>query len=231
MLKLFLKDIKLNTVLFLMTGLWAPILFFYMFFRDSPRAYVMISCLMVAIIPFSILMREERFKGNVLNCSLPFQRSTIVLSKYVSAWLMILGGLLYVLAFGSVLCLFAPVSRTEFLQMLSLKTLFTILSVYTLFICFFYPLIFRFGIGQGFLITLVMLQVAGLGLTAMMGTSIGFDLRSIIDGIKGGILDSINFLVHFFGMPGFYLFLILVIILLHIISLTCSKALFARRDL
>jgi len=134
------------------------------------------------------LVVEDRYRTEVLFCSLPLKRSTIVRSRYLlSGFLVLFGGLI---VFGYRHFLYSldkvkALSTNPFLH-LTLEELLGFVTLAAFLICLFYPLYFRYGLGKGaFLFTVILLGllITTIGITALLSswfdTGDLFTLRSI----------------------------------------------------
>jgi ABC-type transport system involved in multi-copper enzyme maturation permease subunit len=192
---------------------------------EKPGVFIVTTSLMVGLgIPFAIVGREDKFKTAALVCSLPVRRSTVVLSKFAATWAAILLGLGYNVFLTAVL----PFSKVPLGDVLSVKNLLVSLFLMSLLFAVILPFTIRFGIA-GIIILLVGLQLLGivaLFLTQMLGGA-GSPLRLFFRAVEGGL----KFLLHHQATPGFLLTLAAGIVAVNFLSITVSRALYARRDL
>lgn len=86
-LKLVLKDIKMSwrtlLVWTILCLLWSA--FFIVILQDSWRMYISLAPLQISFIIGVYAVKEKTSKGEVLTCSLPVLRSSIIISRYVTA--------------------------------------------------------------------------------------------------------------------------------------------------
>ena len=189
----------------------------------SASLYTMAACLMVGMVPVSIVAREDKFKAAALSCSLPVSRTLVVQSRYISSWLFMLVGLIYALA----LVLVVPGSKLSAGQLLHPDQLSLALVMLTLLMAGLMPFIIRFGM-MGLMIFLVAAQVLGVVsfLVASLASGSG-GLRGLVAGIAGNLAALRDGL----GSPGFYLLVLAVALGLNYLSYRISAAVFRRRDL
>lgn len=190
----------------------------------SSNVYILIVSFMVGLVfPFTFQAREDRFKAAVLSCSLPFRRSTIVVSKFMTSWILIIGGLLHAFLIVSV----NPFSKIKAGQLLTLKSLLIILFFTSLIAVFILPFIFRFGM-VGVIVFLVSTQMLGV-FFMIMAQLIG-SKQNIVRKTINAIFEGLRYLLNHVGTPVFFLVLAVSIVLLNLVSLKVSQALYARRD-
>jgi hypothetical protein len=225
MLKLIRMDIILNRrILIFMLALvfiycaWAASVI------SSPRAYIVIVSLLVGLIlPNTIQTREDRFKTAALSCSLPLRRSTVILGKYLTAWILFPVGL----GFAFLIAAVFPLTKIDIAQILNLRAILVSLFLISLFFSILLPFIIRFGF-VGVIIFLVAGQVLGL-VFQMLAISIK-NKDNVLRQMLGAVARGLRELVSHEGTPGFLLLLAGGIILLNVLSLKISQALYARRN-
>jgi len=95
-LKLILKDIKMSwrTLLIwtLLCLLWSA--FLIAILQDSWKMYISIAPLQISFIIGAYAVKEKSSKGEMLTCSLPVLRSSIIISRYVTAAIIAVIGII-----------------------------------------------------------------------------------------------------------------------------------------
>lgn len=200
--------------------------FAYMAYQiPSPRVFVVLTSLMIGLsIPFTVLGREDKFKTASLVCSLPVDRTTMVVGKYVATWAAISLGLLYALVLAAVL----PFAKFSVAEILTIKVLLVSLFLISLMFAVILPFTIRFGF-TGIIILLVGFQFLGIIALVLAQALKGADnpmrvlFRVAESGLKG--------LLYHEATPGFLLALLAAIVAVNAVSLLISTALYARRSL
>jgi len=191
---------------------------------ESLRAYIFIASIMSGfMLPVNIQGQEDKFKTAILNCSLPFRRSTIVLARYMTIWLIMLAGTVYVLGIGALI----PFTRFPAGNIFNPQVFLSALLFISILIFFLYPFVIRFGV-TGMMIFLVFTQVLGiilLFLTQYLGKK-----QDILRAFIGLMVSGIRYVFHHEPTLPYFFILLAAIIVLNFISLKISQALYARRD-
>ena len=237
---LILSDFRLNKLHlglnYVFPSFYMP--FLYLYFAKG-HGYAGMSALFGFIILLVPFLRENRFNGTVLTCSLPFNRRTIVLARYVSSWLLLLGSLLYFFLLACVMRLFFPATTLHFERVLSLKSYAVSILVVAILISFLFPIIFRFGLSKETMmwaIAIPNLLLASLLFLGFLGRSKGtfeYIVKSVIVSAEKAYRLTVagsTYLLEHFGVAGFLLLFVLLLALLNFVSLKCSEKLFAYRD-
>jgi hypothetical protein len=95
LLKLVLKDIKATwKTLLIWTLLCLAGSAFFMLIENSWKGYILIASGQISFIIGVYVAQEKGYGGEVLTCSLPVLRSSVVFSKYVTALAMAVGGII-----------------------------------------------------------------------------------------------------------------------------------------
>lgn len=226
MLKYIRKDIILNKVQILFYASYLTVFWIWISYQKSfPwRAGIILLSFLVAMIPLTFQAREEKFKATILLCSLPLTRNSLVLARYLTAWVFMLSGLIY----GLVIVAIIPNNRVLFQELLALKTLFLFLLFFSLFFSFLLPFTVRFGI-MGVMIFLVVMQALGvimLTLTSLFGGN-HFAFRMVMN----KVIETLIYIVNHPAMFLYFLAMIISIVILNTVSLKLSQFLYARQDL
>jgi len=223
MLNLLRKDFVINRVAILVFfALISGYLGWLSSDMDSAMVYVAFGGVMFGMVPLSIIAREDKAGAAALSCSLPVSRETIVRSRYVEAWLIMLVGLGYAIVLNLVL----PWSQLEPSQLLAVPVLAFGLCVVTLGLTTLLPFVLRFGM-VGIMVFLVVVQL--LGVVAFLAVSLTTHAPNIRELIVG-TAQNISALRNQLGPPLFYVSLLTLAALLHLASYLCSLVVFKRRD-
>lgn len=225
MWKLIRKDLILGRRILWINGgiaLLAPLLLFAL---DEPMPlgfYVAYVALMCAMLPVSLVAREDKFSAAALSASLPVTRNAIVTSRFVGGAAISAGALVIVFSFG----LLFPAIRQAWTGGVGGAVLGAVVTI-GLVLAIFLPFTIRFGI-TGLLFGLVGLQVLGMVLFLLAlatGSMTGLEraIRSFID-FFGDLRTSL-------GRAGFSALLIGSVVAANLVSWGLSKRLFRRRDL
>lgn len=223
MLSLIRKDLILNkkNLLIYMAMFTAYIIWFSS--QASPRIYLVFVCVLVSMMSVTLQAREDKFKGAALTFSLPFNRKTIVFSRYLTSWLLMLAAWLYTL----ILTCIIPISKIGPGDLLTLEAVFFALVLMTLIFSFLLPFTIRFGI-VGLMGFLVFLQVLGIvALVMAMRTQKADLIRTTITWVS----DGVAYLSGLLGTAGFYLFLLFLAVGLSFGSLKLSQFLMSRKEI
>lgn len=175
-----------------------------------------------AMIPLSLLGREDKFKTARLTCSLPVTRDTIVASRFVGGWVLALAGGLAILAacYGVVV---AGLGQSPGDWGGAFLVAFVTIG---LIMAGLLPFTMRFGFA-GLIGFLVGLQV--LGIVAFLGAVLvgGHGaLRKVI----GGVIGAVQALQEPFGPLGYDLFLVAAVVGLNVASFFLSRWTYRRRE-
>jgi hypothetical protein len=192
---------------------------------DSPRAFIVLTSLMIGLsMPFIFLGREDKFKTAALVCSLPVRRSTVVTAKYAAAWTAIGAGAVYAVLFIA-LCPFAKFSIGE---LLTARNLTAGLCLISLFLAVILPFTLRFGL-SGVIVLLVGTQLLGVLLFALIQIPGGPTRRIAL--VLRGIEGALRALMTGEATPLFLSVCLAAVAAVNLLSLLLSRALYARRDL
>jgi len=160
MLKLIRKDLILHRRFLLAIGILFPIYFGYFGSRLSRATVVEVSifaAFICAVLPFSLIGREDKFKSLPFALSLPATRREVVLSRYLLSW----GLMLYLYVSGAILMTVFPGTKLTAAAVFALQPALISLSFMALFFAVLMPLFVRFG-PMGMLVFIVALQVLGV---------------------------------------------------------------------
>jgi len=94
--KLILKDIKVykTTIFFRILFLWLSAGAIIIFKNFSLEAYIGQACITIVFAHSIFLFNEKKRSAEIITCSLPISRSTIVLARYLTSGVITLLGIL-----------------------------------------------------------------------------------------------------------------------------------------
>lgn len=237
MLRLCLKDFRLNkSIIILLTA----VIFFFLF----PIAFVIEMqvpepTLFVVLILFVLIYTDEKHDTETLICSLPVKRSTIVYSRYVSALVTVLTGLVLTLLLTLVVKGLWPRGLPLPETAWNYKNWVFFLSPVVLFISCCFPCYFKFGYGRGVGFGLLFTTGAALLFACLLYVAAAFEsgtpaalpsplgLKKYFIFIAGALDRSLTV----FGERDFFIFISLSFTVIVIISMQLSAAFYKRRDL
>jgi hypothetical protein len=179
----------------------------------------------LAVLP---TLREERFKGEVVFCSLPTTRRRIVIAKYLGSWVMVATAFVFtffVVIFSSFV--FQNVLGSAAFNMTEERTINGI-TVVTVFIIVATPLLLRFGTYKGVLITLISLQF--LGFAAWLVEPVRTVVSSAIS-IMLSVGALSQKLTEIIGKPQFFLLAVALVFAVNYLSYKCATALYGTKEL
>lgn len=187
------------------------------------RMFLFITALMCSFLPFTLLLREDKFKAQALICSLPVQRRQVIRLRYGTLWLVAVIFFIIMLA----VVFLSPLSRVDGTVLLSVAGLFYFLCLSTVIIAVLYPFSVYFG-AMGFIIVIVAFQFLGVGLQALiLALGHGPDLMSI----PRTIVTFLHASHAALGGPLYYSALFIAVVLLNAVSLFISMRLFEKKEL
>jgi len=162
---------------------------------------------------------EKRIACEVLARSLPVKPSTIVIARYLSSCLIMITGIILFSLLAVTLDALISDAATDFEKLKNFGDIFIYIFVCALLNSFAFPIIFRYGMAMGGLISLA------IGAFFFLAVPIVFP-DSVFNGIETMIKIS-----HYAASPGFYLLLSSIIIVLMGISALLSIKLYMKKDL
>jgi ABC-type transport system involved in multi-copper enzyme maturation permease subunit len=176
-----------------------------------------------AMIPLSLVAREDKFKTARLTCSLPVSRDTVVASRFVGGWVLSLGGGLAILAacYGAALVgLGRPVGSWSGAFLVAFVTIGLLMASLL-------PFTMRFGFAGliGFLVATQVLGIVAFLTAALFGSHGG--LRRVIEATLG----AVRALQEPFGALGYAVFLVAAIVVLNVASFFLSRWIYRAREL
>jgi hypothetical protein len=212
------KVVGLNFTLYLILG---PV--FMSLVSEAPiRLIATWAGIVGAMIPLSLLAREDKFKTATLTCSLPVTRDAVVASRFVGGWALSLGGGLAILAacYGAVLFgLGHPVGSWGGALLAAFVTI-------GLFLAGLLPFTMRFGFAGliGFLLATQVLGIVAFLTAALFGDHGA--LRRVI----GGVIGAVRSLQQPFGALGYAVLLVAAVVVLNVASFYLSRWIYRTRE-
>ena len=212
------RQVALNFALYLIMG---PV-FLSLMSAAPVKLVVGWAGIVGAVIPLSLLAREDKFHSARLTCSLPVTRDSIVAARFAGAWILSLTGALVIVAacygafragLGDPAGEWGPAFLGGFV-------------VLGLLLAFLLPFTMRFGFAGliGFFVfTQILGIVAFLGV-ALLGARGG--LQQVISGV-GGALRALH---DSLGPVGYELFLVAAVVALNVASFFLSRWIYRRRE-
>ena len=225
MWNLIRKDVILGRWTLIANGSLALVAPFIVLMPDEPPPvilYVLYVGLMCAMLPVSLIAKEEKFSASAFTCSLPVTRNDIVTSRYLGGWVIAGGWTAAVLAVG----LLAPGIRDLWSRGAGGALLggFTMLG---LMIAIVVPFTIRFGM-NGLLFGLVGLQALGMALFLVGAATGGLDA---IERAVKSVIDAVDSYHQRVRPAGFAATVILGVGFLNWASWKSSLRIFRSRDL
>jgi len=184
--------------------------------------YVAWVTLMCAMLPVSIIAKEDKFAATTLTCSLPVTRRSIVNARHLGGWLIGGGSAAIVLMLG----LAVPRFR-ELWGEGSVGAIMTSFVVIGLVIAAFVPFTIRFGL-TGVLAGMVALQI--LGVVAFMTVLVTGGIGDIENTVRA-IVDAVKDYHEQVGPALFTATLVAAIAAINWASWALSQRIFRSRDL
>ena len=212
------RVVGLNLAMYMVMG---PV--FLSLMSEAPVKMVAVwAGLVGALIPLSLVSREDKFKTAALTCSLPVTRDAIVAARFVGGWLLALGGGLAVLAACWAVTLVGLAHPVGGWGGAFLATFVTI----GLFLAGLFPFTMRFGFA-GLIAFLVATQV--LGIVAFL-VAVFFAGHGTLGTVVGGIAEAVKSLPGPFGPLGFPVLLVVAIVAANVASFFISRWIYRRRE-
>ena len=185
--------------------------------------HLVLTTFMVAVIPVTVIAREDKLKAQAFGCSLPVNRGRIVTARYLMAWMVSILSLAWIW----LLYLILPGSKVDLQMILSPKNLIPTLLLLALLLSMLLPFVIRFG-ATGLVLFLLFMQV--LGAVALFIGAVaaeGLGPREILTATA----HTIARVRAATGEPGFVAVLIGLVIAMNGMSYLVSRLLFLRKEL
>jgi len=188
-------------------------------FSEEQVMYPYICTLYIITVIFHSIGFIELKKGDILFCSLPVRRSTIVIGKYIYSYIIIVAGMVTFSFYALVLNSLLPDPAFVIENVDKTGILFTSAFVILLLISIAFPLIFRFGIIMGGLISFVFVILF----------IVVIPLRNHNSAFSG--IEAIKKIARSSATPDTYLLLSLGMAGLIVVSVLFSLVFFSKKDL
>jgi ABC-type transport system involved in multi-copper enzyme maturation permease subunit len=212
------RVVGLNLAMYMVMG---PV--FLSLMSEAPAKVVAVwAGLVGALIPLSLVSREDKFRTAALTCSLPVTRDAIVAARFVGGWILALGGGLAVLAACWAVTLVGLAHPFGGWGGAFLAAFVTI----GLFLAGLFPFTMRFGFA-GLIAFLVATQV--LGIVAFL-VAVFFAGHETLRTVLGGIVKALKSLQAPFGPLGLPVSLIVAIVAANVASFWISRWIYRRRE-
>jgi hypothetical protein len=242
MFKLSLKDLKINKIAFLTNlAFWAILGPAWLSLNTD--LYLMLPMffgLFVVMIPMSTELRDNI---DILYNSLPISRRTIVISRYISSFVMMTLIYAWIILIGFLLDRYLPVIQVELMEKISAGAILLLILPLVLIISIYIPIVLRFGFTV--FITAGIIIFIGVFSGFISGISYIISASSTMTGYQGpgsmaGIIEIIksNDMVYYLGksIEGYGTWTPVVIILFAMIlavfvSINISTSIYRRKEL
>ncbi len=181
---------------------------------------------------FIFLGVDNAYKADMIYASLPIRRSSIVLARYLSSFILTTGS--FNLAVLSCLSMVYIFNETDpaFNIILSFRGIITMISFLFMILSFIFPFIFKFGIGKG--VTAALISQISLMITVPM---IKFAIKAL-QGILSFDFAFFNRMLHtairwIIGLTAFQAYLLIfgIVSLVILASIGLSVRFYNRMDL
>ncbi len=232
MLNLVIKDFRLHKNLIIIMYVM-PL--FYMvlgMYKDMDIFMLNLSFLIMLIIPFGAVARDEKFKTALFGCSLPFKRDDIVLGKFLFSWSVLLVGFVLTYSVEAVFSLLFAEDPGAYFIVINFDRILLFITIISFLMLLFYPVALRYGTMTGFIIVIAALNI--IGIVAMMLTRVTRIIPAMIEwvGDKYGIIaEEVSSFRYSAGDISFYLLFFIFIIALNFLTYKITTVLYRGRDL
>lgn len=242
MLRLSLKDLKINKAAFLINMAFWTILGpgWITLNLDIYLIMPVICTLFVVIIPMSAELRDNM---DILYNSLPIKRKTIIISRYISSLAMIILIYAWMLLIGFLMDEYLSVIKVDLIEKISAGTILLILLPVFLLICIYIPIVLRFGfsvlISSGIIVFIGVFSGFFTGISYIIsanGPLVGYLGPDKMAGMIGIIMSNnlfyyISVIIKAYG-TGIPVAIILSIISLAVyLSINISISIYKRKEL
>jgi len=182
-------------------------MFMLIAFANQPEAALIAGPLAVAyVLVIMACVYDEKNKTDLLWCSLPISRKTIIGAKYLAALTFILLGILVVTVYGFIIKFFGiPLP----IEVISLEDIFGIIMATSLFVALFFPLYFKFGYAKtryfGILVYVLLFmapQILNKGLED--NAELAALVQKITSGLSGAVIALFLLGISYFVSVGIY---------------------------
>ncbi|NMM64767.1 ABC-2 transporter permease [Clostridium sp. P21] len=214
MLNLILKDVLIQKKYLLISVLYA-LFFAFCFQSNASMMFVMIPTMIPYLLILGACGFDDKNKSEIMLNSLPIDRTTLVIAKYLSSLFFIFMGILLTFVFTTLL------NFLGFIHMNRLMNLEDILSITVgvlIICCVYFPFYFKFGYQKSryFLIGMFCLFFSG-----------GIFLANNVIKVPKNLISSLN------SQPDWLIatFIAVIVAILFLISLLLSIKFYINKDL
>jgi hypothetical protein len=232
MFNLIKKDFITNRHLLMIFSTF-PFYFIILFYgKEGFAPAFSISVIWALVLPFLFLSQEEKNHGYPLICSLPVNKKTLFISKYLSAWGASVAALCYFLLVGFVLAKLLKAPNADSILDISATDIFIYIFLVGINISVFFPLLIRYGSVNAATIGIVIMNFFGIVLftlkkkTGIFATVIGFIEKGAE--VFNNIANNIKAVA---GNGGYYLVLLIIAFLINYTSYRILLFVFRKREL
>ena len=202
---------------------------------ESPLGFFIVNIgatIMLVLAPIAI---EEKYQTDTLVCHLPPSRGTVVLARYVMAWLALIVGLGLHYGLGALLSI--HFMQTGFRTLCAPQAALVFCSVPVAIFSLYLPCFFRFGLGRGSFVFMVLIAVLAMFITSpflatdMLSANGGFVLTpAMMQHPELALVALIDHVAVSVGEVRFYVTVSISAVALVSASLALSIRFFQRRD-
>lgn len=129
-----------------------------------PLGYFILNIGTTIALALGPIIIDEKYRIDTLVCYLPPSRSKIVLARYVIALLALFAGLGLHYGLGAILGIWSE--EAGFGTLCAPQAVLTFCIVPVAFVSLFFPCFFRFGLGHGFLVFMVLIVALAIFMTS-----------------------------------------------------------------
>ena len=221
---------KLLTLILLFVALFY---FPLMLLIYSEAGMIPLAFMWTTIIFFLYYFRDQKLNGLQLTCSLPSTRQKIILTKYITGWLYLIGFILFTFLISMLTLIVAGGNGLQAFDGATIITFPKGFFIVSLIIGIFYPIAIRYGTFVGMLIAGIVINFLGLILyiIAKMFSSSAYSVFDYLFSIFDIISSAALSLIEITGVTVFVLLSVLTIFSINYLSYKSAVVLFKHRDL
>ena len=173
LLRLAIKDLRVGSRYL---GVVIPFYLAYglMFFVVSD-AYFAVNALFIFLLTVGSIFLDWKSKGDLLFASLPTNRSSMVIGRYLGSGILIIIGTGVCIGYGYLLAMFIPSAATDFGLSAVSNALYPFLTGIVVFVSILFPWYFAYGLGKGLMFffgTLAAVAVLYIAIQLITGASL-----------------------------------------------------------
>jgi hypothetical protein len=194
---------------------------------SSPRQYLVIASIYASFLTLTLFLREDRFHATAWSCSMPVTRQDIVRAKFFAAWIFVAGVLVLALALAGIM----PWSAVHIRAIFDPVTLLQAFAAVTIILALMIPFAIRFGM-LGVMIFLVGFQMLGavVLLVAVNARGPSRPSRGLLSGGVEALTAGLLAVRDLLSPAGFYVTVVLILVLANWLGYRLAVALFRRRE-